>query len=71
MTFMLQEYNFQVVQHASIINQNVDGLSQNPCISQHDNSKARWHGEINEDEEMVLRWHVWLFKTFWQWKPLL
>lgn len=28
MAFMLQEYNFQAMQHASIVNQNVDGLSQ-------------------------------------------
>jgi len=32
MTFMFQEYNFQAVQHASFVNQNVDGLSQNMII---------------------------------------
>jgi hypothetical protein len=32
MAFMLQEYNFQVVQHVSIVHQNVDGLSQNMII---------------------------------------
>lgn len=32
MEFMLQYYKFQLVQHANIVNQNVDGLSQNMII---------------------------------------
>ena len=48
---MLQEYQFQVVHRAGLVNLDADGLSRNPCPSQQDTTGARWHGEI--DEEMV------------------
>ncbi len=42
-----------------VANLDADGLSQNPCTSQEDNTGARWHGEV--DEEMVLGWHASTF----------
>jgi len=33
--------------------------SRNPCTSHEDNTRARWHGEV--DEEMVLGWHASAF----------
>ncbi len=42
-----------------VANLDVDGLSRNPCTSQEDDIRARWHGEV--DEEMVLGWHASAF----------
>ncbi len=42
-----------------VANLDADGLSRNPCISQEDNIRARWHGEV--DEEMVPGWHASAF----------
>jgi len=53
---ILQEYDFQVVHRPKVANLNADGLSRNPCTSQEDNTRARWHGEV--DEEMVPSWHA-------------
>ncbi len=53
------EYDFQVVHKPRVANLDVDGLNQNPCTSQEDNTKARWHGEV--DEEMVPGWHALIF----------
>jgi hypothetical protein len=46
--FILQEYDFQVVHHASLVTQDVNGLNQNPCTSQHNSIGVRWIGETNE-----------------------
>jgi hypothetical protein len=48
---ILQEYDFQVVHKFRVANLDADGLNQNPCTSQEDDTGARWHGEV--DEEMV------------------
>lgn len=40
-TLMLLEYNFKVVQHASLVNMDVDGLSYNPIESQEDSIVAK------------------------------
>ncbi len=56
---ILQEYDFQVVHRPKVANLDADGLSRNPCISQEDNTRARWHGKV--DEEMVLGWHALAF----------
>jgi hypothetical protein len=56
---ILQEYNFQVVHRFGVANLDVDGLSRNPCTNQKDNTRARWHGEV--DEEMVSSWHASAF----------
>ncbi len=42
-----------------IANLDVDGLNRNPCTSQEDDTRARWHGEV--DEEMVPSWHASTF----------
>jgi hypothetical protein len=57
--FILQEYDFQVVHKLGVTNLDADGLSRNPCTSQEDNTRARGHGEV--DEEMVLGWHASTF----------
>jgi hypothetical protein len=46
---ILQEYDFQVVHRPGVANLDADGLSRNPCISQEDNTGARWHGKVNEE----------------------
>ncbi|CAM6101666.1 unnamed protein product [Calypogeia fissa] len=53
---ILQEYDFQVVHRARVANLDADGLIRNPCTSQQDVTRARWHDEV--DEEMVLGWHA-------------
>jgi hypothetical protein len=62
---ILQEYDFQVVHRLGVANFDADGLSQNPCTSQEDNTGARWHGEV--DEEMVPSWHASTFCACWVW----
>ncbi len=42
-----------------VANLNADGLSQNPCTNQEDDTKARWHGKV--DEEMLPSWHASAF----------
>ncbi len=42
-----------------VTNFDADGLSRNPCTSQEDNTRVRWHGEV--DEEMVPGWHASAF----------
>jgi hypothetical protein len=44
------------VHRPEVANLDADGLSRNPCTSQEDNTRARWHGEV--DEEMVPGWHA-------------
>ncbi len=48
-----------MVHKPRVTNLDADGLSWNPCTSQEDNTKARWHGEV--DEEMVSSWHASAF----------
>ena len=40
---MLQEYEFQVVHRARLVNLDANGLSRNPCLSQQVATGARWH----------------------------
>ncbi len=54
--FILHEYDFQVVHIPGVTNLDADGLNRNPCTNQEDNTRARWHGEV--DDEMVLGWHA-------------
>jgi hypothetical protein len=56
---ILQEYDFQVVHRPRVANLDADGLSQNPCTSQEDDTGARWHGKV--DGEMVPGWHALTF----------
>jgi hypothetical protein len=56
---ILQEYDFQVVHKLGVANLDVDGLNRNPCTSQEDDIRARWHSEV--DEEMVPSWHASTF----------
>jgi hypothetical protein len=56
---ILQEYDFQVVHKLGVANLNANGLSRNPCTSQEDNTRARWHGKV--DEEMVPSSHASTF----------
>ncbi len=42
-----------------VANLDANGLNQNRCTSQEDDTGARWHGEV--DEEMVLGWHASAF----------
>ncbi len=56
---ILQEYDFQVVHRLGVVNLDADGLSRNLCTSQEDDTRARWHGEV--DEEMVPSWHASAF----------
>jgi hypothetical protein len=48
-----------MVHRPGIVNLDTDGLSRNPCTSQEDNTRARWHGEV--DEKMMLGWHASAF----------
>jgi hypothetical protein len=48
-----------VVHRPGVANLDVDGLNRNPCTSQEDDTRARWHGEV--DEEMVPGWHASAF----------
>jgi hypothetical protein len=57
--FILQEYDFQVVHRPGVTKLDANGLSWNPCTSQEDDTRTRWHGEV--DEEMVLGWHASAF----------
>jgi hypothetical protein len=57
--FILQEYDFQVVHRPRVVNLDVDGLSRNRCISQEDDTGAKWHGKV--DEKMVIGWHASAF----------
>ncbi len=57
--FILQEHDFQVVHKLGVANLNADGLSRNPCTSQEDDTRIRWHGEV--DEEVVPSWHALTF----------
>jgi hypothetical protein len=47
------------VHRHGVANLNADGLSQNPCTNQEDDTKARWHGKV--DEEMLPSWHASAF----------
>ncbi len=42
-----------------VANLDADGLSRNPCTSQEDDTRTRWHGEV--DKEMVPSWHASAF----------
>jgi hypothetical protein len=48
-----------VVHRPRVANLDANGLSWNPCTSQEDDTKARWHGEV--DEKMVPGWHALAF----------
>jgi hypothetical protein len=54
---MLQEYDFKVVHRAGLVNLDADALSRNPCSSQRDSTRARWHVTNGEEEEMPV-WHA-------------
>jgi hypothetical protein len=45
-----------VVHKPRVANLDADRLNQNPCTSQEDDTRTKWHGEV--DEEMVLGWHT-------------
>jgi hypothetical protein len=47
------------VHRPGVANLDADGLSQNPCTNQEDNTRTRWDGEV--DEEMVPGWHASAF----------
>jgi hypothetical protein len=53
---ILHEYDFQVVHKPGVTNLEADGLNWNPCTSQEDNTRTRWHGKV--DEETVPGWHA-------------
>jgi hypothetical protein len=60
--FILQEYDFHVVHRPGVANLDADGLSWNPCNNREDDTRARWHGKV--DEEMVPSWHALAFFVF-------
>ncbi len=39
-----------------MVNQDANGLNQNPSSNKEDTIKARWHGDV--DLEVVPRWHA-------------
>jgi hypothetical protein len=39
-----------------MVNQDVDGLSQNPSFNEEDTTCVRWHGKV--DLEAILGWHA-------------
>ncbi len=45
--FILQEYNFDIIHRAYKVNQDVDGLSQNPNSNEEDTTSVRWHGKVD------------------------
>jgi hypothetical protein len=47
------------VHKPGVANLDANGLNQNQCTSQEDNTGARWHGEV--DKEMVPGWHASAF----------
>ena len=58
---LLQEYDFEVVHQARIMNLDADGLSRNPSSSSKDLTGARWHGDC--DREAVPGWHASAYLT--------
>ncbi len=48
-----------MVHRPGVANLDANGLSQNPCTSEEDDTRARWHGEV--DEKMVPGWHASAF----------
>jgi hypothetical protein len=58
-TFILQEYDFDIIHMASKVNWNVDGLSRNPNLNQEDTIGAHWHGDV--DLETIPRWHAYAY----------
>jgi hypothetical protein len=52
----LDEYDFDIVHKASRVNQNANGLNQNPSSNEEDITCVRWHGEV--DLEVVLGWYT-------------
>ena len=60
---LLQEYGFEVVHRAGIINLDADGFSCNPSPSDGDLTEARWHGDC--DGEAVQGWHAVAYLTLY------
>jgi hypothetical protein len=54
--FILQEYDFYIIQRSGRVDWNADGLSQNPSSHEKDTTRVRWHGDV--DLEAVLGWHA-------------
>ncbi len=55
-TFILQEYDFDIIHRPNRVNQNVNGLSQNPSSNEEDTTGVHWHGDV--DLDTILRWHA-------------
>ncbi len=53
---ILQEYDFDIIHKLGKVNQDVDGLNQNPSSNKEDTIGACWHGDVNL--EAIPRWHV-------------
>jgi hypothetical protein len=50
---------FDIVHNIGRVNQDANGLNQNPSSNEEDIIGARWHGEV--DLEVVLGWHVFAY----------
>ncbi len=55
-TFILQEYDFDIFHRVGKVNQDADGLNQNPSSNEEDTIGARCHGKV--DLEAIPRWHA-------------
>jgi hypothetical protein len=57
--FILQEYDFDIINEIGRVNQDVDGLSWNSNSSKEDTIGVWWHGDV--DLEGILRWNVYTY----------
>jgi hypothetical protein len=48
--------NYDIIHMPCMVNQDANGLNQNPSSNKEDTVKARWHGDV--DLEVVPRWHA-------------
>ncbi len=58
-SLILQEYNFDIVHKPSRVNENANGLSQNPSSNEEDTTWARWHGEV--DLKAIPTWRAFTY----------
>ncbi len=45
--FILLEYEFDIIHMVGRVNQDANGLNQNPSSNEEDTIGAHWHGDIN------------------------
>jgi hypothetical protein len=57
--FILQKYDFDIIHKPGKVNQNENGLSQNPSSNEEYTTGAHWQGDV--DLKTVLGWHAFAY----------